>query len=243
MKTLRNFHFIYFSLFFLFLLPSIRAQDNDCGTQDELTSLASNGNFIGGYLKPQRTDLTNGNPAPSNATFNIILVFIRFKNDNYYEPDWPAGSSPYYMNNLLATTKNISGDFWNRYSSSTELLSDYYQEVSRGTMHVTGIARYIETDYNNSDYRPTWNGGLGYDALLEEIYGKLKNDLSIHWLDFDQWKQGSTDGNFEYFPDGHIDMMGLIFRRDSARVSAAPGAAGYVPLGGPSEYLIDPRKS
>ncbi|MBN8570619.1 MAG: T9SS type A sorting domain-containing protein [Ignavibacteria bacterium] len=232
MKTIRNFHFIYFTLFFFFLFSSLHAQDI-CGTQDEVTSGA--GSYTGGYLKPHRTDLSNGSPAPSDAKLNILLVFIRFPDDSAYDPDWTAGSAPSYMNNLLATTKNASGDFWNRYSSTTALLSDYYQEVSRGTMHVTGIARYIQMNDNNNKY-------TNYDDMLEEIYVKLKADNTIDWPDFDHWGEGNSVGNFEYSDegDGFIDMMGLIFRRDAVGVTAAPGAAGYVPLFGPNNYEIDP---
>lgn len=244
MKTLRNFHFIYFSLFFFIFFSSLLAQSDFCGTSDELTSYASDLNFIGGYLKPQRTDLSNGSPAPPDAKFNIILVFIRFKYDNVDAPDWPVGYPPTYMDSLLSPTKNVSGNYWERYSSINAHLSDYYQEISRGTMHVTGITRYIEMDHDNSYYKPA-PLGIGYTAMLNEIYGKLKADNTIHWPDFDHWGQGASDGNFEYSSngDGHIDMMGLIFRNDPAQVMELPGNAGYVPLYGPNEYLIDPGNS
>ena len=128
---------------------------NECGTGDFPGGAAPYGNdFFGGYLKPQRTDYNDGViiPYPQNltASLNMLFVFIQFADDTIASGDWPLGGQPpTFMNKFLVKDKNATGQFWNRYKDSS--LSDYYQEVSKGSFHVTGEARHLIT-YNTWDY-------------------------------------------------------------------------------------------
>ncbi|HRE40333.1 MAG TPA: T9SS type A sorting domain-containing protein [Ignavibacteria bacterium] len=195
--------------------------------------------LVGGYLKPERTDLSNGVPIPpeiqDQAYFNVLFVFIQFANEVGASFEWPVGQPPNYMNTLLAIDKNPMGNFWDRYNSQTQLLSDYYQEVSQGKLHLTGITKHIVMPFSHSYYEQL--GPNRYDLLLTDIYNILKNDLSINWIDLDKWSFNSSNQKFQLEPDDYIDMMGLFFRTNTF---FSGNAAGYVPLGGPSDFEIHP---
>ena len=210
---------------------------NDCGTIDISTSPILTD--IGGYLKPERTDLSNGVPSDPLATFKMLFVFIQFQNEiNPSYGEWPAGSGPVYMNSLFASQKVQTGNYWERYNSQTQLLSDYYMEISRGTLDVTGITRSIILDHPLSYYP---GGYLGYNTILNEVYGKLAADITINWYQLDQWKKNLTTGLFENVGDNYIDMIGLIFRSVPITGIFPTSEAGYVPLMGP-EYQLPNNK-
>ncbi len=96
--------------------------------------------FVGGLYKPHRTDLSGGIPLLSDAKLNILIVFVQFSNESIPSSEWSIGGAPTYMNDLLAVNKNSSGNYWDRYNENTEILSDWFQEVSKGRMHITGKA-------------------------------------------------------------------------------------------------------
>jgi hypothetical protein len=62
------------------------------------------------------------------------------------------------MNKFLVKDKNRSSQFWNRYKDSS--LSDCYQEIIKGSFHVTGETRHLATYHNWDNYRTT--PGVGY---------------------------------------------------------------------------------
>jgi hypothetical protein len=95
---------------------------------------------FGGYLKPERTDFSG---VPSDTYFPVLIIFVQFANDP--GPDagyWPKGSLPDYLNTVIAGSKKTpqNGDWWDTYSESTEMLSDFWLEQSRGHFHVIGKA-------------------------------------------------------------------------------------------------------
>lgn len=200
----------------------------DCGTTVLSTSPVLT--EIGGYLKPERTDLTNGIPSLPSATFKMLFVFVQFQGEGVQGfTEWPVGGAPTYINSLLAVDKVTTGNYWDRYNSQTQLLSDYYMEVSRGTLDVTGITRNIIMESALSDYT--------YTTMLNEIYSKLAADQTINWYLLDQWRKNQTTGLFENETDNYIDMIGLFFRTVTTQGIFTYNAAGYVPLGGPAYPL------
>ena len=71
-------------IFAIFLSGNVYSQDQ-CGTQDFPDNEAPYPNdFFGGYLKPHRTDYSNGNiiPEEQNATLNMLFVFVQFQDEN-----------------------------------------------------------------------------------------------------------------------------------------------------------------
>lgn len=217
----------------LFFAGSKSISQVDCGTSVLSTSPILT--EIGGYLKPERTDLTNGVPSLSSATFKMLFVFIQFQGEdpNSQTSEWQIGQPPEYINKLFSEQKVETGNYWERYNSQTQLLSDYYMEVSRGVLDVTGITRNIIMDNPISSY----NVPGGYTIMLNEIYGKLAADLTINWYLLDKWRRNPTTGLFENETDNFIDMIGLFFRTVTIPSIFMANAAGYVPLGGPQYGL------
>ena len=234
MKTKIILPVVFILLFSLLSSTDLKAQ-NECGTEDPAPGLQPYSNdFVGGYYKPERTDLNNGNPSPSWANFNMLFVFIQFPDETTNADFWQIGQPPVFMEKFLVKDKNITESFWNNYRDSS--LSDYYQEVSKGAFHVNGEARHLIMDYNWSHYQSM---SYGYDTLLVEIYTKLRNDTTINWPKFDQWSRNDVNNRYMLTKDKYLDMIGLFFRHifgsDFIGIS---GSAGYVPLSGPVDFVV-----
>lgn len=226
MKTLIKILFVCSAIQIL-LFSKSHAQD-ECLVDEFIIENHYPNNFFGGYFKPHRTDLDDGDPSPSNATYNMLFVFVDFPSETTQSGEWPIGQPPGFMDKFLVKDKNGSGDFWNRYKDSS--LSDYYQEISRGAFHVTGETRYL-TMYNNWSYYVT----SGYNVFLTEIYTRLKSDTTINWAKFDQWSRNNSTNNYVFAKDGFLDMIGIFMRHvHGTDFTAAPGYPGYVPLTGPT---------
>lgn len=165
---------------------------------------------FGGYLKPERTDY---NGVPSDAYFPVLIVFVQFVNEPYPNLDyWSAGSPPTYLNTIIAQSKKTpsNGDWWDTYSETTELLSDFWMEQSRGHFHVVGKAYSIILDH---DYQYYQNIG-GIHRINDEIYQKLCALGTIDWREFDRWKvvNDASGYYFAYQPDGYVDMIYKVHR-------------------------------
>ncbi len=180
----------------------------------------------GGLLKPHRTDSAEGRLLPLDASLRVIIVFVQFPDESIQSnsSEWPVDGPPKYFNSLLAPVRKNTLPYWNRYDESTEMLSDIYQEISRGMFHMTGITRHIIFNNNRSWY----NGDVA--VMNNEIYSKLRADTTIHWEEFDKWKYLSN-GNYRYDGDGIIDMIMMVRRTNE-------GAAGIAGLDG-NDFTID----
>lgn len=220
------------SLLLLLTVSNAFPQD-ECGTTVLSTSPVLID--IGGYLKPGRTDKSNNQNC--DGTFKMLFVFIQFPDEDpeSESTEWQIGHPPEYINKLFSENKLYTGNYWDRYSDQTQFFSDYYMEVSRGVLDVTGITRNIILDYTASEYNAI--GGPGYNGMLSEIYYKLSQDQTIIWPDLDQWRRDNTTGLFEKAPDNYIDMIGLFFRTNPVPALFSHGPAGYVPLYGPAYQL------
>ncbi|MBK6875901.1 MAG: T9SS type A sorting domain-containing protein [Ignavibacteria bacterium] len=228
---------IIMTLSILLCVSENSTSQSECGTQDFQQGQAPNdNNFIGGYLKPQRTDISNGSISGSDATFNMLFVFVQFPDETTDTYEWPINNPPIFMNRILDTAKNGNGDFWNRYRDSS--LSDYYQEISRGAFHVTGITRHFIMNREWNYYKDS----VGHAGFLTEIYERLKADTSIRWPNFDNWSRNDTNNLYSNTKDGYLDMMGIfvrhLFSNDFIGSGPELGAAGFVPLHGPNDYLM-----
>ncbi len=86
----------------LFGVSNISTSQSECGTQDFQQGQAPyDNNFIGGYLKPQRTDISNGLPSGQNATLNMLFVFVQFPDETTDTYEWPINNPPIFMNRIL----------------------------------------------------------------------------------------------------------------------------------------------
>src|SRR5690606_14162514 len=90
-----------------------------------------------------------------NSFMRILVVYVQFSNEAI-EPshsDWPAGDPPDYFGELLAEEEDHRTDWWNAYSTSTESISSWFCEVSRGQIHIIGKEYNIVLDYDSSHYQ------------------------------------------------------------------------------------------
>lgn len=211
MKNCKCTFIAYIYFFIFFILSSCYAQE--CTTALETSAPLG---FIGGLYKPHNTD---------TSALNIIIIFAQHPDDTIPSSDWPIGSPPNYMDSLLSPTRKNASAFWNNYSSSNEVLSDYYQETSLGKFHVIGITRHYIYDHVSS-----WYGG-SETIMNNEIYNKLQADENILWRDFDRWSYISP-GIYEKSEEGHVDYITIVRRNNE-------GPAGEAGLDGTS-FTIDP---
>lgn len=174
----------------------------------------------GGAYKPERTNNYTG--TGSSSVFRILIIFVEYSNNSIDigNANWPAGSAPTYMNELLASSRNNSygSTWWDAYSESNEKLSDYWMEESRGNFHVVGETHHIVLE--NPWYWYLSHGNL--EAVNTEIYDSLNLILGERWSEFDKWT--FLDGAFKYEPDRRIDMMYIVHRTWRSMGDLTPGS-------------------
>ena len=183
---------------------------------------------VGGIYKPHRTDMNGNDPSPAAARLNVLIVFVQFSNESIQSSEWQIDSTPVFMSDLVAEVKDTIGDYWDRYNENTEILSDWYQEVSKGLMHVTGKAYNIILDSTDTYYN-----NQGVAVMNNEIYQKLENLGTINWHDYDLWrKHDHPDSMYYYQPDGYIDMIYKIHRHKGNTNNLFDGSGGFAYLKG-----------
>ena len=140
---------------------------------------------------------TGGIYIPSQGTLKVLIVFARMKDDNSPHNYWTAGSPPpNYQSYIDSTTSQGSTNFLN--------LTNYFSQMSMGTLHVIGKAVYVETPNNKSYY------GSNYYLANKEIL-QQKVDPLINFANYDNWTYNSNY-NFTNQPDGTIDMIVVVWR-------------------------------
>lgn len=230
---------VFESMFILFLFNNnaFSQQPNiyDCGTLSS-PSYSSLSTFVGGNLKPERSDLSLGMPADSTAYFPTLIVLVQFANEPEQSTYWPIGGPPTFISEMLSYDKVSRTDWWNSYNPNTQTVSSWWHEVSRGKLHVLGQAISVVLDRDTGWY--IHNGGE--DRVNFDVYEKLRQNTTIDWTFYDKWRK--INGQFKYEADQKVDMIYMVHRRT---FSGGPliYAAGYVPLGyanGQIEYEVDP---
>ena len=184
---------------FLFIFILIQSSLNAQSTIDMFDCLynspsgANNSTAIpfGGFHKPNRTDLSGGQPAPSDAYFPVLVVFVQFKGEpSDYRGSWPQDTSPVYLNNLIARQKDTIGDWWNWYNPETEIFSSMWAEISRGKLHVISPV----PDTLSSEAFSVVLPKTAQEYFTFYNYNKIRADSAIH---HDIWagitSQGLTD--------------------------------------------------
>jgi hypothetical protein len=130
----------------------------------------------------------------SHNELKVLVVFVRFKDDNSYHPHWPAGQPPTNYNTFI--DQNLQ-------TNSTHYinLTNYYKKMSLGVYKVTGQAVYVETPNNMSYYGtpPNMNRYLATKEVLQQ-----KVDPIINFADYDNWSS-SANYNHSNQPDGTVD--------------------------------------
>lgn len=219
---------VFTCLFFSFLtinsnyvIPQYSFECGTYGSNEFLENIDIN-NFWG-CIKPIRTDLSGLDPEPSpEAYFPVLIVFVQFADDPSL-PHWSAHQPPDYKDNFIAQEKKYGDEWWNIYSESTEMLSSYWLQASRGKFHVVGKAYYVELG-NSSEYATE-------NDMNSAIWDNLKNQHGlIDWRPYDKWKPVNDNGiqKFKYEPDGYVDMIYKVHKMRQGPIAGKPG--GYAHL-------------
>ncbi|MBS1518972.1 MAG: hypothetical protein JSS91_12870 [Bacteroidetes bacterium] len=149
--------------------------------EEELSTAGTSPFTGGGAYKPERTNFYPN--TTENSVFQILILFIEFKNDSVdmNNPSWPSnvvgGNGPVYKDSLLSEIRNNSSDWWDSYDDKSETLSDYWLETSRGQNHVVGKSYYIRLDSNANYYQ----NNQGVSRINSEVYGKLDQTPGLNW--------------------------------------------------------------
>lgn len=188
---------------------------------------------IGGLYKPE--GIADYTTEPS-AYFPVLVVYVQFKNDPGADVSWwpkdifGVPQAPEFMGDVIATVKstNFGSNWWDAYSGSTETLSDYWMEVSRGKLHLVGREVHVVLPEEVSYYE-SFTDGSGRARVMEDLFTALANDESINWLLYDKWAK--VNGNFVYGDgDGFVDMMYIVARSNPCS-DYHPGVGYFRPYG------------
>ena len=196
--------------------------DFDCGSVLNENANNSVSTPFEGLYKPNRTDTLYGSPLPEDAFLPVLIVFVQFKNEGD-DPrhTWNSNSPPTYLSNLIATQKRTSGDWWNYYNESTEILSDQWMETSRGKLHVvspspTGTGAFSIVLSKEASYYAAFGNQQAELIINSEIWRSLDSQGVTDWRPYDRWKKDST--GFVYTPFGQGDgLVDMIFKVHKSR--------------------------
>ncbi len=143
---------------------------------------------------------TGGIYRTSQGELKVLVVFVRFKDDNSYNPHWPAGSPPNVMSNFIDPNSNTN-------STNYLNLTHYFDEMSMGTYNVVGEAIYVETPHDKSYYgSPTPSRSSATKDVLQNVVDPL-----INFANYDNWTFNSNYTHTNQ-PDGTVDMIIMVWR-------------------------------
>ena len=148
----------------------------------------------------------------ASGTLRVLVVFVRFGDDNETSENWPdPGVLPAWAANFVDKDYSPSGNY---YRGTT---SDYFYQNSYGNLHVIGDVYYVTTEYAESHYHqiaagPPVDPQAARAALQMEVFNKL--DAAPYNVDFSQYDNWNRVNDYEVLegPDGEVDMIWFLTR-------------------------------
>jgi hypothetical protein len=158
----------------------------------------------------------------AEGQIRILVIYVRFRDDNDPHNYWQAGSPPSQMSEIIDPDMT-SG------STNFDNLTHYFDVMSLGRYQVVGEAIYVETPHDMAYYgNPPINSSTVEDVLVNAV------DSIVDFSQYDNWTRISNY-NHENSPDGVVDMIVMVWRR-----KINPGsAAGWASLGGGIGITLD----
>ena len=156
----------------------------------------------GTHPVPATLRVANGNGGiylPSTGVLRILLVFASFPDDTTSHAYWPARQAPLFMNSFVdPDTATRSTDAFN--------LTNYFRQMSLGTLHVIGDAVWVESTHSQEEYRASGSYGAANMAILPESVDPL--------VDFSRYDNWTRTGNYTHVnaPDTIVDMVIMVWR-------------------------------
>lgn len=196
------------------------------------------------------TDICTGKYKPGKGTLKMLMVYIRFADDNTSMSYWNSTPNP---NNIYdvetwmeeSLDENISIGSDNYFN-----VTNYFNQMSRGSYNVIGDVVYIELP-SKSTFVDTLGNDLEGLALM-----KATNKYALEYLDNNSQIDLSDYDNFDYVSTNHhdqasdniLDMVYMVYRTPGAQHFAGveySSFGGIAMLGGggketlPSGLVVD----
>lgn len=154
-----------------------------------------------------------GRHITSTGILRVLVVWVRFADDNVPSSTWPNPTVlPQWARRLVDTAYSPTGNY---YSGTA---SDYFYENSYGKMHVIGDVYYIITDSTEAHYRRvafTSGAGAARSAIQMEALNKIDNPpYNVDFRRYDNWKFRVLGQDFQHEPgtDNKVDMIWFMTR-------------------------------
>jgi M6 family metalloprotease-like protein len=187
----------------LVLLTVVLSVTTACA-QELLCSMTS------GETKAAEQVPIGGRYRTSSGVLRLLVVFVRFKDDNETTSSWPdTNALPYWAANFVDSSVSTIG------STDTRNLSTYFYENSYGKLKLIGDVYYITTDSNESYYHNysisenTIRGHLNREILIK-LHGAPYN---VNFARYDKWVDSSEYSHtYSEGGDGKVDLIWMITR-------------------------------
>jgi len=154
-----------------------------------------------------------GKHITSSGTLRVLVVFIRFADDNETAAIWPdANVLPDWAENFVSSSYSSTGNYY------PGTVSNYFYENSYGNLHVIGDVYYLTTDSSEAYYHqiaagPPVNSGAARAAIEMEALDKLDNPpYNVDFSVYDNWDRAGTYDDIQPGPDGEVDMIWFLTR-------------------------------
>jgi M6 family metalloprotease-like protein len=153
-----------------------------------------------------------GRYVTSTGTLRVLMVWIRFADDNEPSTTWPDPNAlPDWAAHFVNAAYSAAGDYY------PGAVSGYFYENSYGKFHVIGDVYYVTTDYPESHYHEIahQSGAVAARAAIEvEMFDKLdRPPYKVNFTRYDNWTLNHSTGfNHLPGPDGILDMCWFMTR-------------------------------
>lgn len=174
------------------------------------------------------TDICTGKYKPGKGTLKMLMVYIRFADDNTSMSYWNSSPNPSdiydvetWMEESLDENVLVGSDnYFN--------VTNYFKQMSRGEYNVIGDVVYIELP-SKSTFTDDGTPLIGL-SLMEAT-----NKYALEYLDNSPQIDLSYYDNFDYVSDYHhdqtsdniLDMVYMVYRTPGLQHFAGPDSLGY----------------
>lgn len=159
----------------------------------------------------------------AEGRLRVLVVYVRFRDDTAPHDNWPAGSPPPQMAEIIDPNMSTA-------STNFDNLTHYFRKMSFELYEMVGEAIYVETPHDKSyygTYPDNWRLATE-DVLVNAV------DPLIDFRQYDNWKRVSNYNHLNE-PDGVVDMIIMVWRGHVLTTSWT----GYAHLGGGSVLTLD----
>jgi len=192
MKLLKILLFNLVSFLFISNLSYAQIEEY-CGTEGIATQMAMSSQGDGEYIT-------------AHGTLRVLVVFVRFPDDNTAHNHWPASGFPNLADSFIdPTTSTVdAGNYWN--------VTNYFKEMSLGQYNVIGDVEKVVAPYASNDSRYS---GLSDNQFRrkanQDVLDYIDNNTSITFADYDNWTRNSSYVHSDS-SDGVVDMIFMIWK-------------------------------